>query len=90
MYDYSVPESVLESLFNKNAGLNLPTLLKRDFSTAVIQWSTSVVVHDLNDLNVFVITCFFTAVAYDKHLGSSFCISQVLSVYFPFVLIQVL
>ena len=62
MYDYSVPESVLESLFNKNAGLNLPTLLKRDFSTAVIQWSTSVVVHDLNDLNVFVITCFFTAV----------------------------
>ena len=28
--------------------------------------------------------------AYDKLLGSSFCISQVLSVYFPFVLIQVL
>ena len=25
-----------------------------------IQWSTFVVVHDLNDLNVFVITCFFT------------------------------
>ena len=28
--------------------------------------------------------------AYDKLLGFSFCISQVLSVYFPFVLIQVL
>ena len=27
-----------------------------------IQWSTFVVVHDLNDLNVFVITCFFTVV----------------------------
>ena len=24
-----------------------------------IQWSTSVVVYDLNDLNVLVITCFF-------------------------------
>ena len=56
-----------------------------------IQWSTSVVVHNLNDLNVFVITCFFTAAsAYDKLLGFSFCISQVLSVYFPFALIQVL
>ena len=50
-------------------------------------------VHDLNDLNVFVITFFLLLLnptAYDKHLGFSFCISQVLSVYFPFVLIQVL
>ena len=58
----------------------------------------SSVAHDLNDLNVFVITCFLLLLmllllnpsACDKLLGSSFCICQVLSVYFPFVLIQVL
>ena len=25
-----------------------------------IQWSTSVIVYDLNDLNIFMITCFFS------------------------------
>ena len=49
-------------------------------------------VHDLNDLNVFVIAflMLLNPSVYDKLLGFSFCISQVLSVYFPFVLIQVL
>ena len=43
---------------------------------------------DLNDLNVFVITCFFLLLlnpsAYDKLLGVSLCISQVLSTHFSF------
>ena len=55
-------------------------------------------VHDFNDLNVFVIACFFLLLlllllnpsAYDNLLGSSFCIIQALSMYFPFVLIQAL
>ena len=66
----------------------------------------SVVVYDLNELNVFVITGFFAAViiavlllllllllnpsAYDKLLGASLCISQVLLCLFLFVLIHVL
>ena len=33
---------------------------------------------------------FFTLTAYDQLLGASLCISQVLSMYFPFVLIRVL
>ena len=44
-------------------------------------------VHDLNDLNLFVITCFFIVLllllnlsAYDKLSGFSFCITQILSV----------
>ena len=51
-------------------------------------------------MNLFVITYFLLLLlllllllnpsAYDKLLGSDFCISQVLSMYFPFVLIHVL
>ena len=43
-------------------------------------------VHDLNDLNLFVITCFFIVLlllnlsAYDKLSGFSFCITHILSV----------